>query len=39
VEYPYDADYWRKQAEESRAPAHIITMAAAKRELLAIAES
>jgi hypothetical protein len=39
VAHVYDVAYWRKQAEESRAAAEVMTSAAAKRELLAIAEA
>jgi hypothetical protein len=38
VDRSYDADYWRKHAEETRAKAEAMYYFPAKRELLLIAE-
>jgi hypothetical protein len=38
VDRSYDADYWRKQADDARATAQAMMLPAAKREMLVIAE-
>jgi hypothetical protein len=37
VQQPYDADFWRKRAEEARAVSAALTLPAARREMEHIA--
>jgi len=38
VDRSYDADHWRKQADDARATAQAMMLPSAKREMLMIAE-